>query len=176
MVHFVVQSTDQQLEPAETQFPNAIVIGCLFHLKQALRRAMKRFLIPEEECGIAMTHGVLDMLTVVDHSLIERCIKWVKREIRQCFDYDVSVWNVAGLNNEHKQPSRETLSAEYIQRLADVPRGRARRTTRERFQLPVPVDLPDDIPDDSDGDTPAVTELPSDSSSDEDDGEAVQEL
>ncbi|EGZ18676.1 hypothetical protein PHYSODRAFT_501434, partial [Phytophthora sojae] len=54
MVHFVVQSTDQQLEPAEvvcdfesalidavqTQFPNAIVIGCLFHLKQALRRAM----------------------------------------------------------------------------------------------------------------------------------------
>ncbi|EGZ20752.1 hypothetical protein PHYSODRAFT_496669, partial [Phytophthora sojae] len=100
MVHFVVQSTDQQLEPAEvvcdfesalidavqTQFPNAIVIGCLFHLKQVLRREMKRFLIPEEECGIAMTRGVLDMLTVVDHNLIERCIKWVKREIRQRCD------------------------------------------------------------------------------------------
>uniref|UniRef100_H3H6G5 Uncharacterized protein n=1 Tax=Phytophthora ramorum TaxID=164328 RepID=H3H6G5_PHYRM len=118
--------------------------------------------------------------------------------------YDVSVWNVAGLNNElvartnnplerfnrelndrfpKPRPSMatfvgviKTLSAEYIQRLADVPRGRARRPTRERIQLPVPVDLPDDILDDSDDDAPAVIELPSDSSSDEEDGEAEQEL
>ncbi|KAJ8562027.1 hypothetical protein ON010_g7654 [Phytophthora cinnamomi] len=139
MVHVVVQGTDQQLEPAEvvcdfesalieaipTQFPNAIVLGCLFHLKQALRRAMKKFLIPEEECCIAMTRGVVDMLTVVEHCLIEQAIKWVKRQIRQrCGEagisyskakwrgfwgyfqriwleyYDVSVWNVASLNNE----------------------------------------------------------------------------
>lgn len=190
---------------------------------------MKRFLIPEKECGIAMTRGVPDMLTVVDHSLIERCIKWVKREIRQRCDiagiayskakwqefwdyfqrtwleqYDVSVWNVVTLDNElvartnnplerfnrelndHSPKPRpsmatfmgviKTLSAEYNQRLAAVPRGRGRRPTRERIQLPVPVDLPDDILDDSDDDAPAVTELLSDSSSDEEDGEAEQEL
>ncbi|KAG4241045.1 hypothetical protein PC116_g11036 [Phytophthora cactorum] len=97
MMHFVVQDTDQQLEPAEivcdfetdllnavnTQFPHALVIGCLFHLKQALRRAMKRFAIPEEECCIAKISGVFDMLTVVEHSLIERGTKRIMREIRE---------------------------------------------------------------------------------------------
>ncbi|GMF48158.1 unnamed protein product [Phytophthora fragariaefolia] len=84
MVHFVVQATDQQLEPAEivcdfeaalmdslqTQFTNAIVLGCLFHLKQAFRRAMKRYArgamkryaIPEEECVIAMVEFILDRI------------------------------------------------------------------------------------------------------------------
>ncbi|GMF56169.1 unnamed protein product [Phytophthora fragariaefolia] len=139
MAHFVVQATDQQLEPAEivcdfeaalmdflqTQFPNAIVLGCLFHLKQAFRRAMKRYAIPEEECVIAMTRGVLDTLTVINPTHIARVIKWVKREIKmQCaevglgysalkyngfwgyFDrtwiksYPIEVWNVYGMNNE----------------------------------------------------------------------------
>ncbi|POM80008.1 Hypothetical protein PHPALM_2208 [Phytophthora palmivora] len=67
IIHFIVQGTDQQIEPTEivcdfesalidavqTQFPNAIIVGCLFHLKQVLRRAMKRFSIPDVECGIA---------------------------------------------------------------------------------------------------------------------------
>ncbi|GMF37342.1 unnamed protein product [Phytophthora fragariaefolia] len=93
IVHFVVQATDQQLESAEivcdfeaalidslqTQFPNAIVSGCLFHLKQAFRRTMKRYAIPEEECVIAMTRGVLDPLTVIDPTHIARGIKWVKK-------------------------------------------------------------------------------------------------
>ncbi|OWZ18125.1 hypothetical protein PHMEG_0007840 [Phytophthora megakarya] len=49
MIHFVPQGTDRQLQPAEiicdsedalqnaiqTQFPNTIVVGCLFHMKQA---------------------------------------------------------------------------------------------------------------------------------------------
>ncbi|OWZ18206.1 hypothetical protein PHMEG_0007745 [Phytophthora megakarya] len=243
MVHFVVQSTDQQLEPAEvvcdfesalisavqTQFPNAIIIGCLFHWKQALRRAMKRFLIAEEECSIAMTRGVLDILTVIDHSLVERGVKWVKREIlryqrreirQRCNDvgieyfkakwrgfweyfqrtwldqYDISVWNVAGLNNElvartnnplerfnreinnrfpRPRPSMatfvgviKTISADYIQRLADVPRGRARRPQRERIQLPEPVEIPEDIADESEDEEPVVATLPSDSPTDED--------
>ncbi|KAK1944553.1 hypothetical protein P3T76_004465 [Phytophthora citrophthora] len=225
IMHFIVQGTDQQLEPAEvvcdfesaliqavqTQFPNAIIIGCLFHLKQALRRAMKRFAIPVEECAIAMSRGVVDMLTVVSPSLIERCIKWVKHEIRQrCTEsgtsyskvkwrgfwvyfqrtwldhYDVSVWNVAGLNNElvartnnplerfnrelnnrfpKPRPSMATfvgviksLSAEYVQRLADIPRGRAHRPPRELIQLPVPVELPEDISDESEDEEPAAEE------------------
>ncbi|POM60541.1 hypothetical protein PHPALM_30596 [Phytophthora palmivora] len=75
LMYFVLQATDQQLSPTEvicafesaltlsrldkwlakglieavqTQLRDAIVIGCLFHLKQALRRAMKRLSIPED--------------------------------------------------------------------------------------------------------------------------------
>ncbi|RAW22672.1 hypothetical protein PC110_g20890 [Phytophthora cactorum] len=143
------------------------------------------------------------MLTVAEHSLIERGTKWVKREIRErcsaagianskakwrgfwdCFrrtwmeKYGVEVWNVAGLDNEliartnnplerfnrelnsrfpSPRPSMatfvdviKTLSSEYVQRLADVPRGRVRRAPRERIQLPVPVEITEDIADDSD--------------------------
>ncbi|KAG3114967.1 hypothetical protein PI124_g5244 [Phytophthora idaei] len=139
MVHFVVQATDQQLEPAEivcdfeaalinalqTQFPNAIVLGCLFHMKQALRRAMKRYAITEEGCLIAMTRSVLDTLTVMAHDQVDRGIKWVKREIeKRCIvagieystakwggfwgyferawleQYTIDVWNVFDLDNE----------------------------------------------------------------------------
>ncbi|POM62196.1 LOW QUALITY PROTEIN: hypothetical protein PHPALM_28679 [Phytophthora palmivora] len=109
IVHFIVQGTDQQIEPTEfvcdfesalihavqTQFP--IIVGCLFNQKQALRRAMK-------QCGIAMTRGVIDVLTVLEHSLVEQGTKWVKHEICQRCDaagqYDVSVWNVFWLSNE----------------------------------------------------------------------------
>ncbi|GMF17267.1 unnamed protein product [Phytophthora fragariaefolia] len=217
MVHFVVQGTDQRLEPAEvvcdfenalidalqTQFPNAIVIGCLFHLKQALRRAMKGFLILEDECSIAMTRGVLDTLTVLEHSLIENGIKWVKRESSQrYYEAGIAVWNVAGLSNElmartnnplerfnrelndrfpKPRPSMttfvgviKTISAEYVHRLADIPRGRVRRPVCERIQLPVPVDIPADIADDSDDDEPTAVEMISDGSSDEE-GQADDE-
>ncbi|KAJ8561915.1 hypothetical protein ON010_g7762 [Phytophthora cinnamomi] len=89
IVHFVVQGTDQHLKPAEvecdsegaiidavqTRFPNAVVIGCLFRLKHARRRAIQRFLTPEDEFCIAMTREVLDLLTVLEHSLIERNIR-----------------------------------------------------------------------------------------------------
>ncbi|OWZ06735.1 hypothetical protein PHMEG_00020969 [Phytophthora megakarya] len=215
MVHVVVQGTDQLFEHAEVvcefenalidTFPNAIAIGCIFHLEQALRRAMRRFLPPEEECAIAMTRGVLDILKVVEQNLIERAIKWVKLEIRQPCDvagiqctntkwrgfwgyiqrtwpelYNVSVWNVTGLNNElvprtknplerfyrelndrfpKPRPSMATfvgvikpLSAEYGQRLTDISCERARRPTLERIQLPVPIDIPEVIDDDSDDD------------------------
>ncbi|ETI44943.1 hypothetical protein F443_10387 [Phytophthora nicotianae P1569] len=181
---------------------------------------MKRFAIPEQECSIAMTSGVLDMLTVIEHGLVDLCTKWVKREIRQrCSvagiqyskakwrgfceyfrrtwmeQYDVEVWNVAGLDNElvartnnplerfnrelnsrfpSPRPSMatfvgviKTLSSEYVHRLADVPRGRVRRTTREKIELPVPVEIPEDIADDSDDDEPLAVEVASDSSSDE---------
>ncbi|KAE8909486.1 hypothetical protein PF003_g5890 [Phytophthora fragariae] len=215
MIHFIVQATDQQIEPAEivcdfeaalmdslqTQFPNAIVLGCLFHMKQALRRAMKRYAIPEEECLIAMTHGVLDTLTVIQHDHIERGIKLVKREIkRRCVvadvtysaakwgefwgyfertwleQYSIEVWNVFGLDNEliartnnpldrfnrelnsrfpTPHPSMatfvtviKTISQEYVRRVANVPRGRARRVAREVIQLSEVVDISADITSD----------------------------
>ncbi|KAJ8535248.1 hypothetical protein ON010_g13491 [Phytophthora cinnamomi] len=155
------------------------------------------------------------MLTIVEHSLIEQAIKWVKRQIRQrCGEagisyskatwrgfrgyfqrtwleyYDMSVWNIAGLNNEliartnnplerfnrelnshfHKpRPSMasfvgviKTLSAQYVERLTGVPRGRARRLPRERIELPVAVEMPNDIADESEDEEPAAVELPID--------------
>ncbi|POM80318.1 Hypothetical protein PHPALM_1860 [Phytophthora palmivora] len=72
------------IEATQMQFENALVIDCLFHWKQAIRRRMtKRHNIPEDEVGIAMTKGVLDMLTAIDPELVpDKGIKWVKREIR----------------------------------------------------------------------------------------------
>ncbi|KAJ8516599.1 hypothetical protein ON010_g18429 [Phytophthora cinnamomi] len=35
-------------------------------MKQALQRAMKRYAIPDDECNVAMTRGVIGMLTVVN--------------------------------------------------------------------------------------------------------------
>ncbi|OWZ11092.1 LOW QUALITY PROTEIN: hypothetical protein PHMEG_00015947 [Phytophthora megakarya] len=231
IVHFIAQGTDQQIEPAEivcdfepalqnalqVQFPNAIVIGCLFHLKQALRRAMKRFAIPDVECTIEMTRGVLNVLTVIAHDQVELGTKWVKQEIRRrCSatgvyyskgkwrgfwgyfsrswleQFGVEVWNVHGLDNElvactnntlerynreltNRIPTHpsmtsfriKTLSAESVGRLADIPRVRARRMTREVIQLTMPVEIPPDIEDDSDGDEPVALEQASDGSSDE---------
>ncbi|GMF23690.1 unnamed protein product [Phytophthora fragariaefolia] len=139
MVHFITQGTDQQIQPAEvacdfesalqnaiqTRFPNAIVVGCLFHMKQAVSRAIMRFGIPELERTIAMTEGVLDILTVIDPAQVKTGTRWVNSEIRQrCAvagtyyseakwqgcggyfawvwleQYDVQVWNVFGLRNE----------------------------------------------------------------------------
>ncbi|GMF47660.1 unnamed protein product [Phytophthora fragariaefolia] len=139
MIHSIVQATDQQIEPAEIvcdfeaalmnalqiQFPNAIVLGCLFHMKQALRRAVKRYAIPEDECLIVMAPGVLDTLTVLNHAKVKEGMKWVRREIKQrCratnvvysvekwrefwsyFEHtwlvqcNIEVWNVFGLDNE----------------------------------------------------------------------------
>lgn len=47
--------------------------------------------IPESEIQIAMTRGVLDMLTVIDQELVShQSIRWVKRTIRaRCGAADV---------------------------------------------------------------------------------------
>ncbi|GMF20429.1 unnamed protein product [Phytophthora fragariaefolia] len=163
MIHFIVQATDRQIEPAEIvcdfeaalmdslqmHFPNAIVLGCLFHMKQALRRAMKRFAIPEDECLIAMTPGVSDTLTVLNHAKVKGGMKWVRREIKQrcravdvvysvakwreywsyfertwLEQYSIDVWNVFGLDNE--------LVA------SDNPLERFNRELNSRFPTPHP--------------------------------------
>lgn len=140
LLHQIIQTTDQQLSPAEvicdfetglinaisTQFPNAEVIGCMFHFKQALQKRLKKLRIPKAEIAIAMTKGVVDMLTVIDPERIEsHGITWVKREIKaRCTSVDLrysrlkwrefwvyfrrtwiskyppSLWNVFGLDNQ----------------------------------------------------------------------------
>ncbi|GMF25098.1 unnamed protein product [Phytophthora fragariaefolia] len=42
----------------------------------------------------------------------------------------------------------KTISQEYVRRVADVPRGRARRIPREVIQLPDAIDIPSDIESD----------------------------
>ena len=46
-------------------FPEATLIGCLFHFKQALRRKMIKLGIPEEEVKFVMQKGVIDLITVI---------------------------------------------------------------------------------------------------------------
>ncbi|ETP33336.1 hypothetical protein F442_18123 [Phytophthora nicotianae P10297] len=114
------------IQAIEKQFPNAEVIGCLFHFKQAVRRQMKTtYSIPDAEVRIAMEKGVLDVLTVIDPNLVPRHgIRWVKRTIRaKCAAtgigytrikwkqfwgyfratwlerYNIESWNVHGLDN-----------------------------------------------------------------------------
>ncbi|KAG3252150.1 hypothetical protein PI124_g3249 [Phytophthora idaei] len=117
--------------------------------------------------------------------------------------YGVEVWNVAGLDNEliartnnplerfnrelnsrfpRPRPSMatfvgvtKTLSSEYVQRFADVPRRRVRRAPREQIQLPVPVEIPEDIADDSDSDEPLALEHASDSSLNEESNDDEEE-
>ncbi|POM79640.1 Hypothetical protein PHPALM_2634 [Phytophthora palmivora] len=93
----IIKSTDNNMHPAEivcdfeigliksvqAQFPNAEVIGCLFHFKQALRRKMKKLCIPDNEVRVAMGKGVLDMLTVIEQDKVGVAgIAWVKEEIK----------------------------------------------------------------------------------------------
>ncbi|ETP11406.1 hypothetical protein F441_13076 [Phytophthora nicotianae CJ01A1] len=87
--------------------------------------------------------------------------------------YTIDVWNVFGLDNElvastnnplehfnrelnsrfptpHSSMATfvtiiNTIADEYVWRIGDVPRARARRVPRERIQLPEPVNIPTDI-------------------------------
>lgn len=103
IIHFVVQSTDQQLCPTQvvcdfeaglidavkTQFPDADIVGCLFHFKQANQRAMRKLSIPPEEIRIAMKPGVLDILCVIKHEdILKHGIKYVITRIKSFCDED----------------------------------------------------------------------------------------
>ena len=95
VVDFVYHPTHQQLDPESivcdfeqglidavaTQFPQSRIVGCLFHLKQALRRKMLALHIPRLEISIAMRHGVIDTLTVLAYDKISQGITWVQAEI-----------------------------------------------------------------------------------------------
>ncbi|DAZ93446.1 TPA: hypothetical protein N0F65_003143 [Lagenidium giganteum] len=75
-IQFVDQTVDQNLDPAECL--QSRDVGCLFHFKQAVRRCMKELRIHEAEENIAMSRGVLDMLTVIEPgTILTQGIRWV---------------------------------------------------------------------------------------------------
>ncbi|ETL84285.1 hypothetical protein L917_15859 [Phytophthora nicotianae] len=67
-----------------SQFPSTRIVGCLFLFKQACRRKLKEYRMPNEEAEIAMSFGVFDMLTVIaPEKVAVQGIAWVKRKIKE---------------------------------------------------------------------------------------------
>ncbi|GMF52565.1 unnamed protein product [Phytophthora fragariaefolia] len=67
-----------------TFFPNIRIIGCLFHFKQACRRILKKYGLPNAEVRLAMAATVFDILTVINPEKIAlQGVAWVKRKVRQ---------------------------------------------------------------------------------------------
>ena len=60
-------------------FPDADLIGCLFHFKQAIRRYMKQKLyLADWICSIAMRKGMIDLLCVLPiEDLVKKGIPYV---------------------------------------------------------------------------------------------------
>ena len=53
-------------------FPEAHLVGCLFHFKQAARRKMIDLGIPDHEVQIAMRFGVYDLLAVLPKDELDK--------------------------------------------------------------------------------------------------------
>ncbi|EGZ26009.1 hypothetical protein PHYSODRAFT_326955 [Phytophthora sojae] len=130
ILHLIYRDTGKKLNPAEivcdfefslissvqTRFPNAEVVGCFFHFKQAIRRRLKDERISDDEVTIAMESGVLDILTVIDPDLVDpKGIAWVKQEIKQrCIanNCPYSRPNITrGLRKKKQRPPRIELPA-----------------------------------------------------------------
>ncbi|GMF50892.1 unnamed protein product [Phytophthora fragariaefolia] len=79
-------------------FPDIPLIGCLFHFKQACRRKMKSYGLPDSEVKIAMARNVIDIPTVIDPNKIAvKGISWVKSKMRKMCEakgvgYSVNKW------------------------------------------------------------------------------------
>ncbi|POM66445.1 Hypothetical protein PHPALM_17694 [Phytophthora palmivora] len=144
MMHFVLQATYQQLSPADvvcdfepalvqvvqTQFRDAIVLGCLFRMKQALRRAMKKYAILDTECSIAMTKGVIGMLIVVnpDHRCEKQGIAysnpkwevfWLYFEHTWIVGNSVELWNLIARTNNPLERFNRVLNSRFPKRGVD---------------------------------------------------------
>ena len=64
-----------------THFPDAKLMGCLFHFKQAARRKMVDLGIPDSEIKFAMARGMYDLLTVIPIDQLEKGVVYVRTKI-----------------------------------------------------------------------------------------------
>lgn len=62
-------------------FPNAKLIGCLFHFKQAAMKKMKEMAIEMDQISFAMKTGVYDLLTVIPVEDLQKGIAYVRTKI-----------------------------------------------------------------------------------------------
>ena len=73
------------INAVRNQFRDAIIIGCLFHWKQAIRRHMiSKLEINSEQVEMVMEKNCLDILTVIPkHEIKEKGIPYIKHAISQ---------------------------------------------------------------------------------------------
>jgi hypothetical protein len=78
----VVDFQQALIDSVGVSYPDARVIGCFFHWKQAIKRRMVALHLPAPEISIAMEVGVLDMLTVVPPAEVDPLgLAFVQRRI-----------------------------------------------------------------------------------------------
>ena len=80
-----------------SQFPNAMIVGCYFHFKQAIFRCLKKTHIHTEQVKMAMESNCIDLLTIVPKKEIVKCgIPYLKMVIKSMPDFkesDVKKWD-----------------------------------------------------------------------------------
>ncbi|KAE8893076.1 hypothetical protein PF005_g21676 [Phytophthora fragariae] len=95
-------------------FPMSVLVGCLFHWKQAIRRKLVDLRIPKEAIRTAMSPGIMDTLTVIPvDEIVSHGIPYVRSKIDErshkkawntfwsyfsqtwMENYDPSWWNVS---------------------------------------------------------------------------------
>ncbi|DAZ97548.1 TPA: hypothetical protein N0F65_003034, partial [Lagenidium giganteum] len=85
------------INAAKVQCPQSRVVLC--HFKQAARRSMKELRVHEAEVNIAMSRGVLYMLTVIDPgTILTPGIRWVhhliqRRRDAECILHSTDKWH-----------------------------------------------------------------------------------
>lgn len=63
-------------------FPMSVLVGCLFHWKQAIRRKLVDLRIPKEAICTAMSPGIMDILTVIPvDEIVSHGIPYVRSKI-----------------------------------------------------------------------------------------------
>jgi hypothetical protein len=130
LLHFVLTITSMKFCPAtitcdfekalilaiHEQFPETMVIGCLFHFKQALRRKLVKLGISAETISFAMRKNMLDSLTTTPLKQIDDRISELRRLIPECeqkekwdqfyayfsktwqHDFNFDDWNISSAN------------------------------------------------------------------------------
>ena len=64
-------------------FPEATLIGCLFHFKQAAWQKMIELKIPDGDVSFAMRKGIFDLITVIPKVYILLGIMFIKDLIQE---------------------------------------------------------------------------------------------
>ncbi|KAK1947061.1 hypothetical protein P3T76_001071 [Phytophthora citrophthora] len=62
----------------QKHYPSTRLIGCYFHFKQACRRKMKEYALPDGEVGVAMLSS--------PGKIVEQGVAWVKAKVKPRLD------------------------------------------------------------------------------------------